>query len=86
MPYQIQKGLIIQKIDKETVIFDAEESVLYTLNETAGEMFKMLKKGLKEEEIVEKMLKKYQVKKERLEEDLNELIKKLEEKKIVKKV
>jgi hypothetical protein len=25
--YQIQKGLIIQKIDKETVIFDAEESV-----------------------------------------------------------
>jgi len=30
--YQIQKGLIIQKIDKEMVIFDAEESALYTLN------------------------------------------------------
>jgi len=39
--YQIQKGLIIQKIDKETVIFDAEESVLYTLNETAAEIFKI---------------------------------------------
>jgi len=26
--YQIQKGLIIEKIDKETVIFDAEESAL----------------------------------------------------------
>ncbi|MGB9883544.1 MAG: PqqD family protein [Microgenomates group bacterium] len=86
MSYQIQKGLIIQKIDKETVIFDAEESVLYTLNETAGEMFKMLKKGLKEGEIVEKMLKKYQVKKERVEKDLQELIKNLEEKKIVKKL
>jgi len=45
--YQIQKGLIIQKIDKETVIFDAEESVLYTLNETAAEIFKMIEKGLK---------------------------------------
>jgi hypothetical protein len=45
--YQIQKGLIIQKIDKQTVIFDAEESVLYTLNETAAEIFKMIKKGLK---------------------------------------
>jgi hypothetical protein len=34
--YQLQKGLIIQKIDKETVIFDAEESVLYSLNETTA--------------------------------------------------
>ena len=37
--HQIQKGLIIQKLDKETVIFDAEESALYTLNETAAEIF-----------------------------------------------
>mgnify|MGYP001057398700 CR=1 FL=1 len=37
--YQIQKGLNQQKIDKETVIFDAEESVLYTLNETAADNF-----------------------------------------------
>jgi len=33
---QIQKGLIIQKIDKETVIFDAKESLLYSLNETTA--------------------------------------------------
>ena len=63
--YQIQKGLIIQKIDKETVIFDTEESVLYSLNETAAEIFKMIKKGLKEEEIVERMVKKYEVRKDR---------------------
>jgi len=37
--YQIQKGLIIQKIDKETIIFDAEESVLYTLNENGSRYF-----------------------------------------------
>jgi hypothetical protein len=81
--YQIQKGLIIQKLDKETVIFDAEESVLYTLNETAAEIFKMIKKGLKEEEIVEKMVKKYKVKKERVEKDVKELFKELEKRKIL---
>jgi hypothetical protein len=47
--YQIQKGLIIQKLDKETVIFDAEKSLLYTLNETAAEIFRMLKKSLDKE-------------------------------------
>jgi len=81
--YQIQKGLIIQKLDKETVIFDAEESVLYTLNETAAEIFRLLKKGLKQEEIVEKMVKKYKVKKERLKKDVKEIIGELEKKRIV---
>ena len=81
--YQIQKGLIIQKIDKETVIFDAEESVLYTLNKTASEIFRLLKKGLKEEEIVEKMVKKYEVKKERVEKDVKEIIGELKKRKII---
>jgi len=83
--YQIQKGLIIQKIDKETVIFDAEESVLYTLNETAAEIFKMIKKGLKQEEIVEKMVKKYSLKKEKAEKDVKELVEGLIKKGIVKR-
>jgi len=81
--YQIQKGLIIQKIDKETVIFDAEESVLYTLNETASEIFRFLKKGLKQEEIVEKIVKKYDVRKERVEKDVKEIIGDLKKRKIL---
>ena len=81
--YQIQKGLIIQKIDKETVVFDAEESVLYTLNETASEIFRLLKKGLKKEEIVERIVKKYDVRKERVEKDVRELFKELEKRKIL---
>jgi len=81
--YQIQKGLIIQKIDKETVIFDTEESVLYSLNETAAEIFKMIKKGLKEEEIVERMVKKYEVRKEKVEKDVRELVEELRKRGIV---
>jgi len=48
--------------------------MLYTLNETAADIFKMIKKGLKEDEIIERMLKKYQVKKERVEKDVKALI------------
>jgi len=81
--YKIQKGLIIQKLNKETVIFDAEESVLYTLNETASEIFRLLKKGLKEEEIVERMVKKYKVKKEKAEKDVKEMIGELTKRKII---
>jgi len=81
--YQIQKGLIIQKIDKETVIFDAEESVLYTLNETANEIFRLIKKGLEEDEIIEKIVKKYDVKKEKVEKDIKKLLEELKKKKII---
>ena len=85
MKYKIQKGLIVQKLGKETVIFDGEESVLYTFNETAAEIFKMIKKGLSEEEIVEKMVKKYDVKKERAERDVKDMIEELIKKGIVKR-
>ena len=85
MKYRIQKGLIVQKLGKETVIFDGEESVLYTLNETASEIFKMIKKGLSEEEIVEKMVKKYSIKKEKAEKDVKELVEGLIKKGIVKR-
>jgi hypothetical protein len=81
--YQIQKGLIIQKLDKETVIFDAEKSVLYTLNETAAEIFKMIKKGLEEDKIIEKIVKKYEVKKEKVEKDIKKLLEELKKKKII---
>jgi len=81
--YRIQKGLIVQKLGEETVIFDADQSVLYNFNKTAGEIFGLMKKGLSEEEIIEKMVKKYQVKKERVAKDVKELINNLKKKKIV---
>ncbi len=83
MKYKIQKGLIVQKLDKKTVIFDGEESVLYTFNQTASEIFRLIKKGLEEKEIIEKITKKYSIKKERVKKDLNGLIFDLIKKKIV---
>jgi 6-pyruvoyl-tetrahydropterin synthase len=81
---KLQKGLIIQKLDDQTVIFDADESVLYTLNETAAIIFDKLKKKWDKEKIINFMLKKYDVKKERLEKDFDQLIEDLKKKKIIK--
>jgi 6-pyruvoyl-tetrahydropterin synthase len=80
---KIQKGLIIQKLDNQTVIFDADESVLYTLNETASVIFDKLKKKWDKERIINFMLKKYETKKERLEKDFDQLIEDLKKKKII---
>ncbi|NMB57429.1 PqqD family protein [Candidatus Beckwithbacteria bacterium] len=83
MKYKINKGFIVQKLDNKTVIFDGEESVLYTFNETASEIFKLLKKNLNEKEIVKKIAKKYQIKTERAKKDFNDLVSDLKRKKIL---
>lgn len=81
--YKINKGLITQKIDNKTVIFDSEESLLYTLNETAAIIFLKLKKGLSESEIIQIMVKKYQIKEEKVKKDLIEFLSDLKKKKII---
>ena len=83
MKYKLNKGFITQKLDDKTVIFDGEESVLYTFNETASEIFRLLKKNLEEKEIIEKITKKYSIEKERVKKDFNELIADLKKKKII---
>jgi len=82
--YKINKGLIAQKLGKETVIFDADKSVLFTFNETASYIFAKLKSGWEKEKIIEAMLKRYKVKKTRAENDFEELVLKLKNKKIIK--
>lgn len=84
--FKIQQGIIVEKVDDKIIIFDSKKSTLYTLNETAGYIFQQLKKDQKKELIINKMLKKYEVKKERLEKDFDELIDNLSKKGIIKKL
>lgn len=85
MEYTITKGLITQKLDNKTVIFDGEESVLYTFNETASYIFLKIKAKWNEEKIILSLVKRYGVKEERAEKDVKELIKDLLKKKIIRK-
>lgn len=85
MKYRLKKGFLVQKLNNELMIFDEEKSLLYTLNETASFVFSLIKKGFDEEEIVEKMIKKYQIKKIRAQKDVKELINDFLKKKIIEK-
>lgn len=83
MKYKINKGLITQKLDDKTVIFDGEESILYTFNETAGYIFKKIKSGEDEEKIIDLIVKRYQIKPETAKKDLKDLLVDLKKKKII---
>lgn len=86
MEYKITKGLITQKLDNKTVIFDGEESVLYTFNETASYIFLKLKAKWDEKKIILSLVKRYGLKEERAKKDVKELIVDLKKKKIIKLV
>lgn len=73
-------------MDDKTVIFDGEESVLYTFNETASFIFRRLKQQFTTEEISKAMEKKYKVGGKEAQKDIKELIRDLEAKKIIKRI
>ncbi len=80
MPYRINKKFIIQTAGDYTVIFDAEKSFLYTLNETASYILFCLKRSWTEEKIQSKLMEEFAVDKKTVEvhvqECLNDLLKK----------
>ena len=81
--YNINKGFILQKLSNKTVIFDGEESMLYTFNETASFIFQKLKLKWPEEKIIDGLQKKYQISKQKATNDLKKLIVDLKKKKII---
>lgn len=83
MKYKLNKGFIVQKLDDKMVIFDGEESVLYTFNETASFIFKKLKQGKNEKEIIDLLVKRYQIKEEKAKKDVKDLLAELRKKKII---
>lgn len=81
--YKINKGFITQKLDDKIVIFDSEESMLYTLNETASYIFKKLKSGWDKEKIIQNIGKKYKINQKKINQDFDDLIENLIKKNII---
>ncbi len=80
---KINKGFITQKMGEKMTIFDAEESVLYTFNETASYIFSKIKLGWEKQRIIDRMVEKYKIKEKKAQEDLKNLLKDLRRKKII---
>ncbi len=81
--YKINKGFIVQKLGKKTVIFDGEKSLLFTFNETASFIFSKLKMGKNKNQIEEMLVKRYQITQKKAHQDLEVIIKDLLQKKII---
>ena len=81
--YKINKGYIVQKLDNKTVIFDGEQSVLYTFNETASFIFQKIKSAMDDYKIIEVLANKYSITASQAKNDLQRLIKDLKRKKII---
>jgi hypothetical protein len=71
--YKINKGFVVQKLDKKTVIFDGDKSTLYTFNNTASLILNKLKKGRSQKEIIDYLVKKYRVPEKKVEKDVTEI-------------
>jgi phage gp16-like protein len=80
---KINKGFIVQKLDDKTVIFDGEESVLYTFNETASFIFSKLKLGWEKREILKALMKRYGIKENKAQSDLKDFLEDLIKKNIL---
>lgn len=83
MKLKINKHLIIQKIDKDLVVFNPDKSYLYTLNETAEFVLKKIKRGWGENMIIIELGKKYEVAASILQKDVQTIIKDMIKHKII---
>ena len=81
--YKINKGFITQKVGNKTTIFAGEESILYTLNDTASFIFQGLKLGWEKSKIVRGLIDKYETTKNEATKDMENLIRDLQKKKIL---
>lgn len=75
--YRINAGFVTQQLDGKLVMFDANNSTLYTFNETAELIFKKIKLGWDEERIILFLEKQYDSKSPTFKKDVKELMKTL---------
>lgn len=83
MAYRLNKKLIIQKMDKETVLFDGDKSILYALNETAAYILGKLLSGWNKEKIITGLCRLYTIDSKQAAKDVSLFISGLKKKRIL---
>lgn len=81
--YKIKKGAVVQKVPEGIIIFDAEESKLYTFNETGALIFTLLKNGSTKSYVVEKLTKEYDISPEQASREVMSFMERLKTLEIV---
>ena len=81
--YRIKKGMILQKLDDRTAIFDSNKSTLFTFNETATFVFSKLKSGWDRNKIIAVMIKRYGIVEKRAIKDFDNFLEELRRQMII---
>jgi hypothetical protein len=72
--YKINRSIIFQKLDDQFVCFDTGKSAIYTFNPTAEYVFKKIKSGWAEKNILVAMTKKYDAPLATIKKDIKTII------------
>ena len=83
MPYTIQKEFITELMGEKIVLFNSVRSKLYTLNETGKYIYIQLKKKLDEDNISQKLARKYNISYKIAQKDVSSFIQKLLKRNII---
>lgn len=86
---KLKSGFILREIAGSSIIVPVGDRVkefngVINLNDTGVFLWKLLEKGATEQELVEALLNEYEVEKEIAERDVNKLVSKLKEAKLLK--
>lgn len=83
MRYKINADYIIQENEDKLIVFDSENSMLYTCNELGTYIFQRLKRKWDEERIMQKISEEYDIDISEIKEDIKEFISTLVKKDII---
>lgn len=81
--YKINKKYIVQKIEDKITIFDSDQSILFTLNNTAATIFEGIKFGLSQEKIAEKLSIEFDTLQSEAKKDIETFTEELKKKKVI---
>jgi hypothetical protein len=77
--YTIPSSVVMQKIDDEALLMDADTHLFYELNATAAVLWEVIEQYDNFDDVVTEMLAYFEVSKEELEDDLKNFMLSLQE-------
>ncbi|XPV69674.1 MAG: PqqD family protein [Halarcobacter sp.] len=80
-----KEDVIIQKLNEDTILLDLQTEEYFSLDKVGSEIIELFQKGLNQEEVIQELLMVYDTSEKRLDEDINNLINRLNDKNLLLK-
>lgn len=78
-PYKIPENVLFQEVDGEAVLLSLDQGFYYGLDELGTRIWKLIDEGLEMEQVVDAVVKEYNVERDQAREDIDKFLGELEE-------